>query len=83
MLQAGNHYESTVELSSAEGAGRSRVQHFFLERYAAAYRAEADHFADMLDGVPPRTTGDDGRRSMILAEAALQSVATGRTVQID
>ena len=82
MLVAGNQLESTVVRYGREGVVAERPQAFFLERYAAAYRAELDHFvsastaADPVLLIGPR----DGRQALALAEAALASLGAGRPV---
>src|SRR5260370_412506 len=42
-LRAENVVESTVSLAGADGIVSERPLHFFLERYAEAYRREIDH----------------------------------------
>ncbi|MGC1305271.1 MAG: inositol 2-dehydrogenase, partial [Caulobacteraceae bacterium] len=49
-LAAGNMTETTVEAWTEAGAAADRFENFFLTRYAAAYAAEADHFAEILAG---------------------------------
>ena len=71
MLRADNMLETTVELSNASGMCKAPTQPFFLERYAAAYRAEMMHFVDaLLKGVPVTPTGEDGLKAQVLADAA-------------
>ncbi|HIK13010.1 MAG TPA: inositol 2-dehydrogenase [Oscillatoriaceae cyanobacterium M33_DOE_052] len=83
MVQAGNHTPTTVELATANGVSRDKPLHFFLERYAAAYQREIDHFVDIITkGVSPLVGGDDGRKSLILAEAAKLSATTNQPVKL-
>ena len=57
--------------------------YFFLERYAEAYRAELAAFVDAVINKQPMPVGvDDGRMAIVLAEAALKSLKTGRPVKI-
>ncbi len=71
MLRADNMLETTVELSNASGMCKSPTQPFFLERYAAAYRAEMVHFVEALEqGKPVTPTGLDGLKAQLLADAA-------------
>ena len=71
MLRADNMLETTVELSNAAGMCKAPTQPFFLERYAAAYRAEMAHFVDALIAeVAVTPTGEDGLKAQILADAA-------------
>ena len=81
MLQAGNLLEHSVTHASDEGVVGAKPVHFFLERYAQAYRAELDAFIDAVaDGLEPSPSGADGRLALLLADAATQSLATNRPV---
>ena len=78
MLRADNMLETTVELSNAAGMCKSPTQPFFLERYAAAYRAEMEHFVDALNsGVAVTPTGVDGLKAQMLADAADSAASDG------
>jgi myo-inositol 2-dehydrogenase/D-chiro-inositol 1-dehydrogenase len=59
-----------------------RLQNFFLDRYAEAYRCEMDHFADMLDGHPAAVGYADGVAALALAEAATESIRSGAPVRL-
>jgi myo-inositol 2-dehydrogenase/D-chiro-inositol 1-dehydrogenase len=66
-----------------DGVVRAKPQFFFIERYADSYRLELEHFVRVLQGAEPVSpTGVDGRRALLLAEAAYESLATGRRVEI-
>lgn len=81
LLQVANVMENQVSSATHQGLTKSRVENFFLERYAVAYAQEMNHFSDILQGIStPLTTGHDGRQALALAEAALQSLKTGKTV---
>jgi len=83
MVSAGNRLESSVRLNTGAGERDDKIQHFFLERYAQAYEREAAHFRDILDGrTAPLTTGEDGHKALILAEAAAKSFREGITVAL-
>ena len=82
MVRADNVLESTVQVWGEAGAAADRFQNFFLDRYAAAYVAEMDHFADILDGkCAPSVDYADGVAALALAEAAAESVRTGNVVR--
>ncbi len=71
MLRADNVLENTVELATGAGLQRSVAQPFFLERYAAAYRAEMVHFVTALaQGHAVKPDGQDGLKAQVLADAA-------------
>lgn len=83
MLRAENELISTNELFSEEGVRRDPLKHFFLDRYMNAYRRELQEFFDCLaTGKAPSVTGEDGYRALVLAEAAQESVKTGRPVAV-
>ena len=83
MLRAANVTDTTVELSNGDGVITDKPMHFFLERYMDAYRIELDHFIDCLeDGKTPLAGGEDGLRSLLLADAATESAKTGRPVKL-
>jgi len=83
MLQAGNQIGTTVTFSGQPGIVGDKPLHFFLERYAEAYRTELQHFIDCCLGkAEPRTSIEDGRNAIVLAEAAVKSLKTGQPVKI-
>ncbi len=58
-------------------------QLFFLERYNEAFMAEIDGFVDCVEkGAKPLASFEDGRRALILAEAAYLSMKERRLVQV-
>ncbi|PZU06745.1 inositol 2-dehydrogenase [Sphingomonas sp.] len=83
MIRADNILESSVQVWGEAGAAADRFQNFFLDRYAAAYRAEMAHFADILAGrAEPQATYADGVAALALAEAAAASLASGTPVTL-
>lgn len=83
MLRAGNVHESTIELASADGFCADPVQHFFLERYAEAYRAELATFVNCVEkGEAPSPSGEDGLAAQRLADAATLSWKTGKPMRL-
>ncbi len=85
MVRSNNHRPSEVSRHGAEGTGtRDPLLHFFIERYRAAYEAEIRDFIERVTtGQPPRVTFEDGRRALILSEAALKSYETNKPVKVD
>jgi len=81
MVRAQNVPMTTVETANAEGFRADPVLPFFLERYAAAYRAELAAFLDcMTNGMKPSPSGVDGLKAQVLADAATESAQTGKPV---
>ena len=84
MLRAGNVLENTVESAGEAGFTQAPAQHFFLERYEAAYRAEMAHFiASVAAGTKPLPGIIDGLRAQMLADAAARSLETGAPVALE
>jgi myo-inositol 2-dehydrogenase/D-chiro-inositol 1-dehydrogenase len=82
-LLAGNRTPTTVELADASAVTQDKPLYFFLERYADAYRAELAAFVDaVVNRKPLPVTAEDGRQAIVLAEAAVKSLKTGRPVKI-
>ena len=82
-VSALNHAEARVEFAGPEGYTRPPNQHFFITRYANAYAAEIAAFVKAVaDGAPPPVSGLDGLKALALADAAVLSVAQGRSVRI-
>lgn len=83
LLMAKNIHENAVEQWSEAGCVAAKPEHFFLQRYAAAYQAEWEHFADVLAGrAEPQCSGYDGEQALYLADKALESLRSGKEVQL-
>lgn len=83
LLRADNVPATTVESAGAEGFTREPALPFFLERYAAAYRNELDEFLKALRGAPAQlASGEDGRRALLLANAAQESLDSGVPIRL-
>jgi len=78
-LRLGNVRENSVTRLDDAGGSRSPIEYSFAERYAAAYRAELDHFADVVElDIAPLIGVRDAIRALRLAEAAAESVKSGK-----
>jgi myo-inositol 2-dehydrogenase/D-chiro-inositol 1-dehydrogenase len=84
MLRCDNKRATTVlRYGSETTAARDPLLNFFIERYADAYRAEIDAFIDCVqNGSTPSVGFADGRQALVLANAAYESLHTGRTVEV-
>lgn len=83
MLRAENMLENTVQLATSDGFRAAPAQHFFLERYAEAYRREMAHFVSAVrDGTPVSPSIEDGLRAQVLADAAAESLEKGAPVEV-
>jgi myo-inositol 2-dehydrogenase/D-chiro-inositol 1-dehydrogenase len=83
-LEAGNMTATTVRSFSAkETEAAGPVLNFFLERYMPAYKAEFAEFVTAIaEDREPSVGFADGRAALVLAEAAIESVATGKAVRV-
>ncbi len=71
----------SIEIANAQGFTRPPLHDFFMTRYTAAYAAEIAAFITALNtGKTPSPGGRDGLKALMLAEAALKSIATGSAV---
>jgi myo-inositol 2-dehydrogenase/D-chiro-inositol 1-dehydrogenase len=83
MLEARNHRPTSVVAATQAGVVADPPLHFFLERYAEAYRLEMRHFLDVCRGATTPAVGiADGLWALALAEAALESHRTGHAVAV-
>jgi myo-inositol 2-dehydrogenase/D-chiro-inositol 1-dehydrogenase len=77
-----NVTNTAVSVWGEAGVQADKFPFAFIDRYAGAYAAEMDHFADILAGVAQPETGFAASvASLALAEAAARSAATGAPVK--
>src|SRR3546814_530341 len=82
-LSVDNIPRTAVRLAAEPGMRADRIPYAFPERYDAAYRAELNHFADVIDDIAAPLTGfAESRAALALAEAAARSVREGRPVHL-
>ena len=83
MARADNILETTVEIAGKGGFAKDPAQHFFLERYAQAYRLELAAFIEAVSKKKKTSpNGRDGLQAQRLADAATKSRETGKPVAI-
>ena len=84
MVQSGNRKPHEMRRYSAKSIeGAEPYLFFFIERYTEAFMAEIDAFVDAVEtGEQPEVSFEDGRRALILAEAAYKSLSEKRLVQV-
>jgi myo-inositol 2-dehydrogenase/D-chiro-inositol 1-dehydrogenase len=84
MLSVANQHPTSVRLSNAtQTEAAPEYLNFFLDRYTPAYRAELDHLITAVEQDEQPSPGfSDGREALVLADAALKSFQTGRTVRL-
>lgn len=63
--------------------GAQPYLHFFIERYHEAFMAELGSFVECVrNGTAPEVGFEDGRKALVLAEAAYKSIAERRAVDV-
>ena len=84
MLISANPAVTNLErYGTASTGAKERLHHFFIERYTESYVREIDAFVDAVEGGnAPSPNFEDGRRALMLADAAVESAKSGRTIQI-
>lgn len=81
LLAVENVPESTLMKVNREGVIRQKPLFFFTERYGESYRRELDALVTMVrDASAPAVSAIDGKRALELADAAYESLKTGRRV---
>ncbi len=83
LLRVGTAYPTATEGFDANGPLAKRDFPGFQQRFADAYRHELDHFVNaVIDGTPMETGLEDGRRSLLIADAATESAQQRQPVTI-
>lgn len=80
---AENETEDTVAKANREGYHTSRIPNFFMQRFASCYVDEVQQFLQCVrDDTPTPTTGEDGRKAVVIGYAAWKSYHENRPVKI-
>lgn len=83
-ITADNDRPTNVEISSEKGVYKDKLKHFFLERYKEAYMNETYAFIHSIQtNESVLCNGNDGLQAELIAEAARQSLQTGRPIKIN
>jgi myo-inositol 2-dehydrogenase/D-chiro-inositol 1-dehydrogenase len=84
MAASENPPAHTGVVTTAAGAQRPPLPHFFLERYLASYEREWQAFIDALRaGSAPPVDLQDARATLVIGLAAWHSLREGRPVTLD
>ena len=85
MIRSENHKQTSVERFNAKGSvWKDPLPFFFIERYHQAYLDQLDAFIEAVENKqPPPVTYEDGRRALMLANAAYESLERGKTVEVN
>ncbi|RQW64745.1 inositol 2-dehydrogenase [Vibrio viridaestus] len=72
-----------VKITDEGGSQAQKPLHFFLERYVDAFKNQWAAFIDAINkGEQPPTSAEDGLKALLLAEAAIESMNTGKVVKV-
>jgi myo-inositol 2-dehydrogenase / D-chiro-inositol 1-dehydrogenase len=83
MVSAGDQAAGSLRHWDAGGLHRPTVRRD-VDLFAAAYTAELAHFVDCVrTGAAPQATGEDARRALAVALAAIRSVQERRPVRLE
>ena len=83
MLVSNNHQPTQLERYGADGIRRDPLLRFFIERYAVSYARELDEFISAIGEKRTPVIGlNDGRRALMIAEAAVVSAKSGAAVAL-
>lgn len=83
LIQAQNMLENTVVKYTEAGVVSAKPTYFFLERYMPSYANEWNAFVEsLLDDKALPVSLSDGVIALAMAEAATQSLATGKPVDL-
>jgi myo-inositol 2-dehydrogenase/D-chiro-inositol 1-dehydrogenase len=84
MAASDNPPAHTGVLTTAHGAERAPLPHFFLERYLPSYEREWEAFIGALRaGTAPPVGSQDARAPLVIGLAALRSLREGRAVRLE
>ena len=83
MVRAKNTRDSNIEIASSVGFKAPPLLNFFMTRYETAYTNEIAAFVKTIaQNLEPPTSGKDGLKALLLADAAVISVQTGKSIKI-
>ena len=85
MIISNNQTPTSVEkFNELSTSSNEPILHFFIERYAQAYRDQFNHFLDCVkNNTKPSVGFQDGRNALLIANAAYQSNKEKRTIQVN
>ena len=82
MVAVGDGRLDSATVYTAAGVSRAQAS-WFKDLFGDAYVAELAHFVECVrTGTPPAVSGADGRASLAMALAAIESVQSGRVARV-
>ncbi|MDC2979644.1 inositol 2-dehydrogenase [Pelagibacteraceae bacterium] len=85
MVISNNQTPNSLErYTSSSTSSKDLIHFFFIERYQQAYRDQFNSFVETIKtNSKPKVTFEDGRRALIIANAAYDSFENKKTVDIN
>ncbi len=85
MVISNNQTPNSVEhYNSLSTSSKEPIHFFFIERYLQAYKDQLNSFIDMIkSNSKPKVTFEDGRKALIIANAAYESFENKKIVDIN
>ncbi len=85
MMISNNQSPSSVELFNDKFTNaKDPIHFFFIERYEQAYRDQLEDFINsIINKKIPSVTFEDGRKALLLANAAYESYETGKSIKVN
>ena len=84
MVISNNQTTNSVErFTNTSTSSKDLIHFFFIERYQQAYRDQFNSFIECIKmDTAPKVTFEDGRKALIIANAAYESFENKKTVEI-
>ena len=85
MVISNNQTTNSVErFTNTSTSSKDLIHFFFIERYQQAYRDQFKSFIECMKmNIAPKVTFEDGRKALIIANAAYESFENKQTVEIN
>ena len=85
MVISNNQTTNSVErFTNTSTSSKDLIHFFFIERYQQAYRDQLKSFIECMKmNITPKVTFEDGRKALIIANAAYESFENKQTVEIN
>ena len=85
MVISNNQTTNSVErFTNTSTSSKDLIHFFFIERYQQAYRDQFKSFIECVKmNIAPKVTFEDGRKALIIANAAYESFENKKTVEIN
>ena len=85
MVISNNQTPNSIErFTSTSTSSKEPIHFFFIERYQQAYRDQLNSFIEMINSnSKPKVTFEDGRKALIIANAAYESFENKKIIDIN